>query len=355
MKAGIPNLADPQLGRQRLDRLNRLMEAVNLRPIPDDCVLAEWIQSVALSLERDGSGLRTWGSFYGEARKVLAPANRLRQLAGKTVLKTRDGSVQVAAATGGAPVFVRESGPRDRDRAPLPTSAVASKFAILDDGIPTASEVVADLIKTGLLRRYDALQVLQSVQSLFGEKPAPKRREATLKWAFEVWRAERSRAEKILREIDLRVETRSGWRPASTARFSEGWTVKLDDRVVQEMQLHDSLGFVLELAAVERGRRNAPPNALNDAVSAIMSARHGQPWAHPRQIEDEVDTLRHHIRALRTRIAALDPEAASIAREHARGVRRPHWHAGMTESGREATSERATEYSRWVVEEGPEP
>ena len=186
-------------------------------------MLADWIQSVAASLVQDGSGLRTWGTFYAEARKALEFANGLRQLGGKTVLKTRDGSL-LAAAVGGAPVFVREAGLRDRDRAPLPPSAVASKFAILDDKIPMAPEVVTDFIKAGLLRRYDALQVLQSVHSLFGEKPAPKRREATLKWALEVWRAEGSRAEKILREVDLHVETRSGWRPASTARFSEGWT-----------------------------------------------------------------------------------------------------------------------------------
>ncbi|RWC87656.1 MAG: DUF3883 domain-containing protein [Mesorhizobium sp.] len=225
VKAGIPNLADPPLDSQRLDRLHRLMEAVNLRPTPDDRVLADWIQSVALSLDQDGSGLRTWGNLYDDARKALSSTFALRQLDGKTVLKTRDGSVQPAGLTGGAPVFVRETGTRERDRAPLPPSIVASKFAILDDGIPMASETVTEFIKAGLLRRYDALQVLQNVQSLFGEKPAPKRREATLKWAFDVWRVEGTRSEKILRDVDLHVETRGGWRPASTARFSEGWTI----------------------------------------------------------------------------------------------------------------------------------
>ncbi|WP_434033350.1 sacsin N-terminal ATP-binding-like domain-containing protein [Cupriavidus sp. a3] len=224
VKAGISSLADPRLEGPRLDRLRLLMEAVHLHPMPDDAVLADWIQSVALSLQEDGSGLNTWGSLYNDARKALAPTNSLRQLSGKKILRTREGRIEPAGGAGGAPVFVREAGPRDRDRAPLPSSAVASKIAILDDGIPMAAEVVADFIKAGLVRRYDAIQVLHSMHSLFGEKPAPKRREALLKWAFDVWRAEGPKSEKILREVDLHVETRSGWRPASTARFSEGWT-----------------------------------------------------------------------------------------------------------------------------------
>src|SRR3546814_826020 len=51
-----------------------------------------------------------------------------------------------------------------------------------------------------------------------------KRREAALKWAFDVWRAEGSKCHKVLSGIDLHVETSGGWRPAREARFSEGWT-----------------------------------------------------------------------------------------------------------------------------------
>ncbi|MBD9561081.1 sacsin N-terminal ATP-binding-like domain-containing protein [Ensifer sp. ENS03] len=227
VKAGVRNLADPGLGLQRLERLGKLMEATNIRSMPDERGLAEWIESVARSLDQDGSPARTWGTLYDEARKALTSMNGLRQLAGKLIMKTRDGGLHAAMGLpSGAPVFVRErsSSSRDRDRAPLPPSTVASKFAILADDIPVSPEVVSDFIKAGLLRRYDALQVLQSVPSLFGDKPAPKRREAALKWAFDVWRAEGPRSERVLREIDLHVETRSGWREASTARFSEGWT-----------------------------------------------------------------------------------------------------------------------------------
>ncbi|MEJ8852326.1 sacsin N-terminal ATP-binding-like domain-containing protein [Variovorax rhizosphaerae] len=225
VKAGVANLADPQLESQRLERLRLMMEAVHAHPTPDDRVVADWIQSVALSLEQDGTGLRTWGSLYEETRKALSYPNGLRHLVGKTVLKARDGSLQAAGVTGGGtPVFVRQTGVRDNDRAPLPPSSVASRFSLLDDGIPMAPEVIADFIKADLIRPYDALQALRTVQSSFGDKPAPKRRESTLKWAFEVWRTEGAKSEKILRQVDLHVETRSGWRPASQARFSDGWT-----------------------------------------------------------------------------------------------------------------------------------
>lgn len=225
VKAGVVNLADPQLESQRLERLRLMMEALYAHPTPDDRVVADWIQSVALSLEQDGTGLRTWGRLYEEARKALSSPNGLRQLVGKTVLKARDGSLQPAGVMGGGtPVFVRQMGVRDNDRAPLPPSSVANRFSLLDDAIPMAPDVIADFIKADLLRPYDALQALRTVQSSFGDKPAPKRRESTLKWAFDVWRAEGVKSEKILRQIDLHVETRSGWRPASQARFSDGWT-----------------------------------------------------------------------------------------------------------------------------------
>ena len=226
IKAGIEDLTDPSMESQRLGRLGRLLGAVNIPSLPDERELAEWIESVARSLDQDGSPLRTWATLYEESRKALPTVAALRNLAGRSIFRTRDGAVQGAAtAEGQSPVFVRDAtGTRDRDRAPLPPSSLASKFAILDDGIEMAPEVTSDFLKAGLLRRYDALQVLQSIQSTFSDKPAPKRREATLRWAFDVWRAEGPKSEKILRAVDLHVETRGGWRPASSARFSEGWT-----------------------------------------------------------------------------------------------------------------------------------
>jgi anti-sigma regulatory factor (Ser/Thr protein kinase) len=227
IKADITDLADPDLGARRLDRLCDMLETIPLRAMPNAEDLAEWLEVVAASLVTDRSSARKWGTFYEECLKALPSIHELKELGGKKVLRTRDGDIETAMGTETVtPVFVRESTGRGRkmEGAPLPPKALASKFLIMDDAVPLSAEVVRDFVKAGLVKRYDALEVLAEISTTFGDRPAPKRREAALKWAFEVWRAEGSRADKILAKADLHVETQGGWRPASEARFSEGWT-----------------------------------------------------------------------------------------------------------------------------------
>lgn len=227
VKAGVTNLADPGLGERRLDRICSILEKVAVRALPDYSDLAEWIEAVASSLAADNSQPQTWGTFYGECRKALSNVRGLKELAGKKILRTRDGTVEAAMGLGNAsPVFVREAvgHRRKSESAPLPPKSLASKFSILDDDIPLAHEVLADFIKAELLKPYDPVEVLASIPATFGDRPAPKRRQAALTWAFDVWRAEGSKCEKTLAGIDLHVETAGGWQPASVARFSEGWT-----------------------------------------------------------------------------------------------------------------------------------
>jgi hypothetical protein len=227
VKSGVEGLADPRLGQERLTRLVKLLEAVDVHAIPKGHEIADWVEAVALYLDSERAPLTRWAKLYDEARKALSAPGALKLLGGKSILKTRDGSLHSAMTPDSAvPVFIREASgsPRGLDRAPLPPTAIASKFAILDDGIGLAPEVAADFLKAGLVRRYDPLQALRSIQSSFGDKPAPKRREAALKWAFDVWRSEGASSEQILRTCGLYVETRGGWMPATSARFSDGWT-----------------------------------------------------------------------------------------------------------------------------------
>lgn len=229
IKAGISDLADPGLGARRLERLCGMLDTIPLRAMPNAEDLAGWLEAVAASLVADRSSARTWGTFYEECRKALPSVHELGKLCGKKVLRTRDGGTENAMGNETeTPVFVREATGRGRktEGAPLPPKALASKFSIIDDAVPLSAEVVRDFTKAGLVKRYDALEVLAEISTTFGDRPAPKRREAALKWAFEVWRAEGSRADKVLATADLHVETADGWRPASEARFSEGWTLR---------------------------------------------------------------------------------------------------------------------------------
>ncbi|VWX57305.1 sacsin N-terminal ATP-binding-like domain-containing protein [Sphingorhabdus sp. 109] len=229
VKAGVANLADPNIGSRRLERICGMLKTIPLRAVPNEQDLAGWLEAVAASLGFDGSSPKTWGTFYEECRKALPSVHALKELGGRKILLTRDGSIKAAMSIETeTPVFVRDAiGKRRKaEGAPLPPKALASKFSILDDDVSLTSEVVADFMKAGLVRRYDALEVLAELPATFSERPAPKRREAALKWAFEVWRAEGSKCHKVLSTIDLHVEVAGGWRPAREARFSDGWTAQ---------------------------------------------------------------------------------------------------------------------------------
>ncbi len=229
VKAGVAGLADPDLGARRLERICGMLDTVSLRAVPNEQDLAGWLEAVAASLASDRSSPKTWGTFYEECRKALPSVRALGELGGMRILRTRDGGIEAAMGIASeTPVFVREAVGRRKkaEEAPLPPKALASKFSILDDDVPLSSGVVADFVNAGLVKRYDALEILAKIPATFGDRAAPKRREAALTWAFKVWRAEGSKCDEILAEIDLHVETIGGWRPAGEARFSEGWTAQ---------------------------------------------------------------------------------------------------------------------------------
>lgn len=229
VKVGAKNLADPDLGPVRLDRLTTLIRATGTLAEPGGDTLANWTQLIAAALLEEKVSPKTWGTFYDEIRRVFGGVHILQKLKGKLFLKGRDGKLHAPLTAGGGDraVYIRQDGfsrRRDRSRAPLPPASLARKLAIMDENIPLKPEVVADFFKAGLARRYDALGLLEGIPQLFGDHPAPGRRADALQWAFKVWRAEGVKAEKVLPRIDLHVETRGGWRPASLSYFSGAWT-----------------------------------------------------------------------------------------------------------------------------------
>lgn len=229
VKVGARNLVDPDLGPARLDRLTSLIRATGTVAEPGGDTLANWTQLIAAALLEEKASPKTWGTFYEEIRRAFGGLHALQKLKGKLFLKGRDGKLHVPPTAGGGDraVYIRQDGVsrrRDRDRAPLPPASLARKLAIFDENVPLKPEVVADFVKAGLVRRYDALELLEGLPQLFGDHPAPGRRADALQWAFNVWRAEGVKAEKVLPRIDLHVETRGGWRPASSSFFSGAWT-----------------------------------------------------------------------------------------------------------------------------------
>lgn len=229
VKAGARDLADPDLGPARLSRLTGLVRAAGTVAEPRGETLAKWTQLIAASLLEEKAAPKTWGTFYEEIRRAFGGGFALQSLKSKVFLKGRDGKLHAPPASGGdeRAIYIRQDGVsrrRDRDRAPLPPASLARKLAIFDESVPLKPEVVSDFVKAGLVKRYDALELLEGLPQLFGDHPAPTRRADALRWAIDVWRAEGVKAEKILRRVDLHVETRGGWRPASGSFFSGAWT-----------------------------------------------------------------------------------------------------------------------------------
>lgn len=229
VKAGARELADPDLGPSRLGRLAGLVRAAGTVAEPRSDTLANWTQLIAASLLDEKAAPKTWGTFYEEIHRAFAGVQALQSLKKKVFLKGRDGKLHAPPASGGdeRAIYIRQDGVsrrRDRDRAPLPPASLARKLAIFDESVPLKLELVSDFVKAGLVRRYDALELLEGLPQLFGDHPAPGRRADALRWAIDVWRAEGVKAEKILRRVDLHVETRGGWRPASRSFFSGAWT-----------------------------------------------------------------------------------------------------------------------------------
>jgi hypothetical protein len=231
IKAGIDDLADPALGELRLQRLAGLINTLNIPSAPDAERLGEWLEMVARSLFAENVGVKSWSTFYAELHRLLGNIALLRHLQGREIFLGRDGKLHQAAKTspaaGDKPLFLRErfsAKRRDRQRSKLPPPSISRKFALVDDSVEMDPGIVSDFVKAGLVRSYDPLEILGNLHSLFGDKPAPGRREDALCWAFDIWRSEGSRAEAALLKARLMVETRSGWKPAGLARFSDGWT-----------------------------------------------------------------------------------------------------------------------------------
>lgn len=231
VKAGVADLADPSLGPRRLKILERLIRTQSRTPGAADHQLAGWGEALARSLHAEGTVSRTWSTFYDELHRVFGSPASLRAARGRQLLISRAGELVVASAgtslDATPPVYVRAEAPsrrKDGARAGSPPPALARRYALLDEDVALKPETSADFIKAGLCRRYDAVELLSGISATFTDKPAPARREAALRWAFDVWRAEPQRAEPILPKLDLHVETRDGWVAARLSCFSEGWT-----------------------------------------------------------------------------------------------------------------------------------
>lgn len=272
-RAGVEVLLNPKLPPNRLVAIEALAQSI----LMDGCKvapsqLAFWAQAVASSLSK--TRYEDWEFFYRDLALAFGNGGSLGKLTGFPILLDREGIIQCA----GEDVYVRSDGSRRKkpEGSPLPPESIARKLRILSDEIKIPPEISALFERAKLWRRFDAIEVLERLPTLFGSKPAPARREAALKWAFEVWRSDPQGAKKALSSADLHVPTRSGWKPANQAAFSETWTdcgADLDAFLAEARRLcedcaaaaENMLTDVLEWSVVDRRSQSEWVRFLTDA------------------------------------------------------------------------------------------
>lgn len=213
----------PSLDPSRSPSVEALAKVANIRIEPTNHELAAWAVAVAQYLPTTAeSAAKSWGPFYAELLQAFGTPDALRALAGKAILIERGGTLAAA----GPNVYVRQEGARrsKSEAPPTPPRDVARVLSVLMEQVALRPEVFAAFERAGLWKRYDAAEILARLPSLFGDKPAPRRRKATLLWAFEVWRHDTAAAKKVVRQAALHVPRRDGWGPATESCFSETWT-----------------------------------------------------------------------------------------------------------------------------------
>jgi hypothetical protein len=173
-----------------------------------------------------------WRDFYDDVVMLFSEsAVGLSALQGKRFLVDGNGRLLEGTPKGSGasePIFVRQAGTKGRKSSgpPKPPSSLARRLKFLDDKISLSEDALRAFEKVGLVRRYDALEVLSNVAVSLGRRATENQRRDGFQWAFRVWRETGGgrAVETALRGANLFVPTSSSWVTASEAFFSSSWT-----------------------------------------------------------------------------------------------------------------------------------
>ena len=242
-------LVSTELADCRLDRLRKVALRAYLSLPPSSERLAIWSERFARSLLDRQAAPRTWSHFYEDLNRLFGATGEegLNALSGKLVLRGRSKKLHRAGGHNGTPearVFVRSEaskGKRAKDGVPLPPSTLARRYRFLDEKITFRQETLNAFIKANLVREYDPVEALAGLKSALGNKANENQHREALQWAFKVWRTVvGSGVEEALRNAELHVPTRKGWRLATQAAFSSSWTSvgrKLENFLVEAAEV----------------------------------------------------------------------------------------------------------------------
>lgn len=218
--------------KEQLARVEALAAHLHLPlHVHSDCA-CQWVVATADHLAHKKRPVPLhWGEFYEDIVGLFTAAEiNLSALTGRKMLLGEDNKLLVATAQGdesAPPVFVGRSAARGKrgDAPPNPPSAIARKFRFLNPRVALSEDVVHKFEKAGLVRRYDAIEVLSALKGAFEKSGTDIQRREALVWAFRVWLVTGDKAaQAALRQAELRVPCLAGWLPAEDALMSASWS-----------------------------------------------------------------------------------------------------------------------------------
>ena len=220
------------LGEARLSRIRDLADCMGKPVDPQESELCDWVVGTAQALaESTRSTSDQWRNFLVDVVKIFEAASvELSELQGKAFFKSSNGGLIEASTiedSGAGPVFVRPPGSRSRKggEPPKPPKSLYRRLRFLDDKIALSEKTIQKYEEAGLVRRYDAVQVLGDLADVILGKGTENQRRDALNWAFKVWQATGGRkVEEALRKAKLLLPTFSGWSYANETFFSSSWT-----------------------------------------------------------------------------------------------------------------------------------
>ncbi len=267
-KDAAAELVSREIDGDRLARLEKYCErffpSVGFRP--DAQARAGWVEAVAGRLHARKARPRTWDRLYAELVQLFE--GEAAELRGRKILLGDDGGLHAAPPDDSdehplvffpaSRVRTDEEDEVEADVDLKPPATLGKVLVRMSDELtwtrqdgrrrPRQTEARRFLEESKLVRRFRTLDLLEHMgRAVAGSRRATLLRD-TLRFTFQLSLAARSTRAEDLRAVELRVPTKSGWKPATDAIFPPQWQTPLAASLGQLVER--AQGYSQELSAV---------------------------------------------------------------------------------------------------------
>lgn len=271
---------DEALGDQLLGRLTSLLAELDCpleRRRTDLADIAELLVA-GLPLPPSRDAIAKWNALYDDLARLFETEPAV--LRGRRLLLAADGTLRHTngEASGGNrrgrrdrqiaffPPARGDGSEKDADEEFAPPAGLAKRLfymhpdlAWLEPGPPRRYTPTRMFLERSLVRPFDATSLIEHVRGALATSDDQRLRDQSLRFVFNLQRSRPYAGPPALKDVGLQLRTATGWTPASTAVFGEGWPGTAgDDLTVVVAEGASSDTDLAYMAA----RMIAPPDSL---------------------------------------------------------------------------------------------